>query len=337
MDLLNGVPSVGSTVKILSDIGSVSSTPQIDLYNKSVQGRLECLGNNAGNIVNGGSIKVLVTLASGAGNAFSGTATFGLIRLTAHVNTTSLADLNGTFHTTTDVDGDILISGDVGPNGKIWIEGDLLGSFFTFSEVFVEGNVAGDIVIDGTVGEDGFVYLDGTVSGRVSVGSDMDGLIDIDGDVTGDVDIDGSLSGLVELWAALAGRGRILVDGLSPGNITIHKQTDSLTLIHLLEGIDVGGRIIINRDAENFNAGGVIHVGPESLIGSPGVTFDGLISILDEQGTGNGGDLTGSIVVVGCHADSTDLEICIAGGDGGENVDIQQSGCPHQVNWSCTP
>jgi len=158
--------------------------------------------------------------------------------------------------------------------------------------------------------------------------------------------IGGSLSGAVTVSDKIDG-GRLSVGGNvgSGANITIADMVNSPEPLNfssnfagdlvLQTGIkEASGRsITFNNSAGAFAANGNIRVGPVSTTPPLGsVTFDGAIKIKD--GSGSGGDLTGTIQVVGCHATSADLDICICGNNSGW-VEIIQSGCTNQVDWSC--
>jgi len=103
----------------------------------------------------------------------------------------------------------------------------------------------------------------------------------------------------------------------------------------LLDGLGSDATLEINATEGVLDANGVIYVGPSSPPNPLNdITFDGSIAVYDD-GSGGGGDLRGAIVVVGCHATADNLEICLEGGDGGENIKIKQNGCTNQVGWSC--
>ena len=130
------------------------------------------------------------------------------------------------------------------------------------------------------------------------------------------------------------------MDGLCVGSSTIGEETGARTLIHCEGGLSMSGDVQINTTEGDFDADGDIHVGPITFITPPppalppAITFDGCIRIFKQAG-GNGGDLTGKITVGGCHADDIDLNICIDGGDGEENITINDAGCPNQPEHSC--
>ena len=90
----------------------------------------------------------------------------------------------------------------------------------------------------------------------------------------------------------------------------------------------------VNDTRGDHDVDGLIKVGLDPVPAS--VTFDGLIRVKDNP-FGPGGDLWGSIIVVGCHGSTDDLDICIDGLTIGneDNVKILQKHCPNQVDWSC--
>lgn len=209
----------------------------------------------------------------------------------------------------------------VSASGEIWTENG--------------GRVSGTINIQSDVA--GAIIIDSPFSGNIDVGSDLSGAITLGGDVKGDVHVGGGLTSLgsVSVAGQLGGRGRIMVDGSCDGAIGIGEETDSLSLIHCLGGLGLGGTIEVNTIAGVFDAYGVIHVGLGTIPDPPNdITFDGSIQIHDD-GAGGGGDLLGAIAIVGCHATVDDLQICLDGGHGGENITIRQVGCTNQVDWSC--
>ena len=212
-------------------------------------------------------------------------------------------------------------------------------------------NMAGIVYFGGSGGQYPFkgdvILTNGMSSGTVEFGCDLASGASVDftgddlvgsliilGDVSGDILNIDDLQGGVRLTGSLNATGRILIDGLCDGSITIDKQTVALSQIHITEGLD-DGTITINYDGGDFDANGTIYIGePTGPLGN--VTFDG--SILIQNGEGphgcHGGDLNGDITVRGCHATSDDLDICICGSDNGR-VTIIQTLCVPQVDWSC--
>jgi hypothetical protein len=219
--------------------------------------------------------------------------------------TASFASLAGHIKTDldADLDGDVTIYGDISNGGWLKVDGDL--------------NYGGSVKVSGNV-------LPSTPNVEITIGGDVAGDIDIKGDVNGEVGVGGELKST----------GRILVDGLCDGSITIAEETESLSLIHLLEGLDDNGEIIINQDEGAYDANGTIQVGPTSWATLPDIIFDGSI-LVNDNSLGQGGDLNGAINVVGCHASETYLDICLCGGDGDENIEITQTDCANQVEANC--
>ncbi len=151
-------------------------------------------------------------------------------------------------------------------------------------------------------------------------------------DMNGTLTVDDDMSGTVNVQGSLMSRGRILVDGLCDGAITIGEETSKLSLIHITGGLGEAGSVTVNNTpGNNFNANGDIYVGPTKWTQMPDVTFDGNIQI--NKGAGNG-DLNGNITVVGCHDD--DLDICVEGTVNGD-VTLIQAGSPNTADWCCSP
>lgn len=127
-----------------------------------------------------------------------------------------------------------------------------------------------------------------------------------------------------------------MVRGNFDGDIEIGEGTSAQSQIKLPVSLDEDGTIQVNTSQGDFDAGGLIQIGVPPIPSAPRlVYFDGCIRIFDEAGTGDGGDLTGSIVVYGCHVTGDDLNICIDGDDNG-NVSIIQTDCPTvEVGYSC--
>ncbi len=141
------------------------------------------------------------------------------------------------------------------------------------------------------------------------------------------------MSGAIDTFRLVTG-GRVLIGGLTTGDVLVQRGTATFTLIHLEDGLDTAGNVVINQSRGNYNAAGSIYVGE---IGSstppPSVVFDGSIMLKDNTGHTAGGNLTGLITVRGCH-NTGDLDICICGTNSG-TVSLLQSGCTNTVGWSC--
>lgn len=203
--------------------------------------------------------------------------------------------------------------------------------------------MAGLIEITGSVLSGGLIEIGMNMTGDIDIKGIMAGTVTVAEDASGDIHLDSHLSSFassISVGGSLSGRGRILVDGLCDGSIAIGKNTGSLTLIHCEGGLTGTGKVKINTALGDFNAEGDIHVGPITFVSPPppaqppAITFDGCIRIFKQAG-GSGGDLIGKLKVVGCHEDDTDLNICIDGGDGEENITIEQTGCSPTVVHSC--
>ncbi len=120
-------------------------------------------------------------------------------------------------------------------------------------EIYAGGGVGGTVILaDGSAkiysGDAAFANV---VSGGVIKtlnGADFGGNLSISGDIGGDVSLsgdvtsDGSVTVGGKLSADFTGTGRILVTGLCSGDISIGQETATATLIHLLEGLDLGRR-----------------------------------------------------------------------------------------------
>ena len=313
LDLLNGVLA-GKSVTINSNVDTSSV---IDLHDKAVAGTLECLAVNGGDITNGGALSGTVTLAGRASNAFSGTATFDSVAGT--VKTVSGAAVSGTVN----------INGNL--TGSVDVDDDLSGT------VDVSLVLSGDVSVGGALS--GSVEIHGDASGDLDITSNLSGSATVGGDLNADISIGGDLtsSGSVTVSGTLAGVGRIMtaITKECAGSISIGEQTDELTLIHCNHGLTSTGTIEINANRNNNDAEGTIRVGlatpPFPL---PPITYDGCIRIYDKDPGGAGGDLEGTIAVIGCHADMGKLSMCIDGSVNG-TIDIEQTGCTNQPGRNC--
>jgi hypothetical protein len=299
VELDNGVPANQAfEVVVLTDTGS------IDLNGEDVAGTLGIVLSSAGTISDGGAVtssgKVRLTTTGGD---FTGEATFASVAAGGLIET-----LNG------DHGGDLTITGDMA--GDIEVNDLLSGGLIS---------VGGDVTTDGAIAVDdtaaGDIAVTVDLVGNVSIGVHAEGDIDIDGDVTGGIDIDGTLKST----------GRILIDGLCDGPITIGQETVALSQIKMTDGLGQDGSITINDGLGNYDAEGTIYIGAAGLP-LPSVTYDGSITILAPS-EGHGGDLDGSITVVGCHETEADLDLCICGNNNG-TLTITQGGCENQVDWS---
>jgi hypothetical protein len=98
-----------------------------------------------------------------------------------------------------------------------------------------------------------------------------------------------------------------------------------------VEGLGANGCVTINSDELNNNANGTIYFGSTSHTPPlDDVTFDGGVRVFDDSGDGSDGDITGYVIVTGCHATTADLDVCPDGAITG-SVIINQSGCTNTV------
>ncbi len=278
--------------------------------------------------------------------------------------------MGGAFNVNTDegshnFSGDVVIDGNMTGTAMIKMFEGTDGDFNSSASITVSGasgiGSSASILLEGTmqgtlaVANDlaGSVTIGGAFSGDVSIGDDFTsgadfnvggayGVVDMvngasftvvsnsrgDFAVTGDID-DGAILALNKLGA----NGRILVDGVCNGDIRIDEGTDSTSLIQVIDGLATNGTIVVNFDeGDSHDADGDIFIGnPESDPVDPvdPVTYDGVINILN--GTGGGGDFTGTITVIGCHDDTDLFEFCICGSDTGSTKTVYQTDCMNQV------
>ncbi len=118
-----------------------------------------------------------------------------------------------------------------------------------------------------------------------------------------------------------------MIAGESSGAIKVGKQTGSLTLIQVAEGLAPGSTIEINTTEGSFDAEGDIHIGGTTPTARP---FDGRIRIYDKILGSVNGHLKSAIDVIGCHDDEEILNICVDGNDGG-NITLPQTDCTYQT------
>lgn len=271
----------------------------LNLSDEGVVGGMT-IGGGSGSIVNGGTILGTATLSNYAYSAegWAGTATFASVGSTGKVRFIG-TDVSGEVHISGDMDGLIQIIR-AGSGGSLLAGAELtMGTFGDTAYLWVSEAVVGDIVVKGDFEEGGAMYIQETLK---SVGA--------------------------------TAAGRILIDGVLDGELTFGQETQGATLIRALGGIGSAGSITINDSRGNFNANGMIHIGSTSEeTPLDDVTFDGSIMIKDTTG-GADGDLNGTIKVVGCHASSADLDICICGTNNG-TITIVQTDCTNQVGHDC--
>ncbi len=168
------------------------------------------------------------------------------------------------------------------------------------------------------------ITCEGSLSGTIEVAGNCGGSISVDRDLeaSGEVTIDGNLTS----------SGRVVIEGKCRGQVAISRQTDKLSLIHLVGGLEAGSSVSVNAGMGQYDANGTIHVGIAEFAPSPPVIFDGAVRV--RGNAGGGGNLNGEIRVVGCHETGDRLDICVCGAING-TVAIEQKGCPSQVGWTC--
>ncbi|UCC31484.1 MAG: hypothetical protein JSU86_04250, partial [Phycisphaerales bacterium] len=271
-----------SSGEVLGDIdiaGNITST-----------GRVQVGATMSGDLT-GGAVSGSVTLASGEGNTYSGTATFSSVAGDGVVKTEG-ASLSGTIHVTGNVDGSVL-AWPSGPNyaltdtGLIDIDGDVSGCVEA-----LWGKVLGDIDIGGDITSTGHVQVEVNILGDLTVSGDAAGEISIGGDALGYIDIwklSGSLGITGDVYqdvlltqassgAVTAGtvKGTGLVKlGQGPGNTYTGTAT--------FAAIESPGTVMTSQAA----LGGTIHVtgdvpGTVAAIAfgsNPGLLYGGLIDV----------------------------------------------------------
>ena len=273
----------------------------------------------------------------------------GLFKVDGDFTSTALLTINGDLKTSSGEDGLIWVVEEAA--GDVHIKGKLIGHVHhpkTFTgSLTVDGDVTstglfktGDRATGETHSGDltfkqdvlGDILIHGNTSGAVQITDDFSGDLCVDedliSDLTSGVTVGGALAN-----SGLAGGGRILVSGESSGDIKVGKNTGSLTLIHVVNGLATGATIEINTTEGAFDAEGDILIGHPTEITA--ISFDGCLRIHDQLISGNNGDLIGSLDVNGCHGDGEVLVICIDGDDNG-NVTLDQTGCtPANATWGC--
>lgn len=187
----------------------------------------------------------------------------------------------------------------------------------------ISGDVSGAVNV-GTILKKGAVTCEGDLTGTISVENNCEGAISVNGSIDS--------TGVVNVRGNLTSSGRVVVEGPCHGQVSVFGQADKLSTIQLLSGLYTDGNVTINAAMSNGNENGTIHVGPALFAPGTPVTFDGSVRI--RGGDHGGGDLNGLIEVVGCHATSDRLDICVCGAING-SVKIKQDGCPNQVGWTC--
>lgn len=241
---------------------------------------------------------------------------------------------------TNNLTGPLTVKQDSAGNGgdlHLLIEGDMSGAITaaTITDLEIRGNLSGPIEAVTIT----YLEVDGdlTTAGDISITGDLSGDVSIGGDVKADIDVAGDMvSGAsISVTGHLAGEGRIRIDGLCDGPITIGKGTAADTFIRVTEGLEDGGSITINDSEGKFDADGDMRIGSLQIFPALPVTYDGFIRVNDD-GNGGSGDLNGDIRVNGCHDQGDDApEICILGDIVSGSVVILQPGCPYPVGGYC--
>ncbi len=217
------------------------------------------------------------------------------------------------------------------------------------ADITIEGERTGNVTVMGSLQGDVIVGVDdldddGRIVGDMHVLTDMSGILNVASDVLGDIDVDGNVAvgAALNIGGGLRG-GRVMVDGLHDGLLSIDGATGTLSLIHLLGGLGSSGEVRINDSECKYNAKGDIRVGSTVTLPplSP-VALDGCIDVFDcdpnvcSACTG-GGSLIGDVTVVGCHDAGDTLAICAEGGTVGSVTLVQSLRVPADatVDSSC--
>lgn len=213
---------------------------------------------------------------------------------------------------------------------------------------FASVAAGGQIVAENLGPFQGRIDIAGAMGGLINIKKDLDqgssnltGVIVIGGDVKGRVECEADVTASAEITIGgmLAGTGKITVDGVCDGDISVGKNTTSNTLIHCESGLGATGRIFINASEGNFNAAGSITVGSNSFAPIAG-DYDGCIHILDEDGTGLGGDLNGQVRIAVCDDETPfdpgfDHNVCVDGDVNG-TIEVVNSSCANRPGYACT-
>jgi len=274
----------------------------------------------------------------------------GLVPSTSDITVNNMDDGGG---------GAGLVFGVVEPSASDDFAGDLIltnGVSDTGAYVSMRGVLTGKITLNG---EDviGLISLERGGTGDITNGGDLSGTVTlglgdvysgdvdfdsvssggeinvIDADLAGDIAIGGDMDGVVTVDGELDDAASLVIDGVLNGTIDVYAETEPLSLIHVLEGVGSGGKILINTSQACFcSSRGNIQVGPFSTATPlPAVEFDGCLRIYDDSSNGNGGDLKGRMQVVGCHDDTNLLNLCTDGDISG-TFSIVQTNCSNQVS-----
>ncbi len=243
-----------------------------------------------------------VKIANGAG---AGAANVSSIILTA-TDFTGYSSLDAGSKITGTLKGALTVVEDSGGNGggvRFTVDGDVTGVMTVPNARGL--TVEGDITADVSLGKGTGFVLGGTFSGD-------DFHVD---DITNWTLPLGDVANATDVW----------VDDTMDGGI-----------IEVDEAVGTGGPAV-GSFIDEMKSNSALRVAWDTTAGStplPDVIFDGCIRVMDEDGSGDDGDLDGDIIVVGCHSTLADLNICIDGATNG-NVTITQTDCANQVIADC--
>lgn len=191
------------------------------------------------------------------------------------------------------------------------------------------GNLSGEVLLaSGSADFDGEATFQ-DVSGLLAVGS----LSSDAADLGGSLFVEGALTGNVWVTGNMDDSGRIIISGSCSGDILVGDTMADLAQINLKSSLAAGGLVDVNADGGASSVtGGTIWVG--GRVGTPlsAVTFDGTVRV---NCSATPGTFDGLIRVVGCHATTDALDICVLGTNSG-TITITQTGCANQVAASCT-
>ncbi len=261
----------------------------------------------AGNGQGGGVGVVLEDYSISVTEDFQGGAEIKIDKLWGDLNITQQEDTAG---------GDITVLKEM--SGDIDIDGDYEGDI---TIAIPTGMPSGTkIAISGKLADDGDIEIDGDANGRINIGGRLSGDVSVGGDLTG--------SNAVNVGGALY--GRVLIGGLCDGVIDVAKNLNTGALIRAVEGLGEDGKVLINTSEGDNDAEGTIHFGNADLTIQDDVVYDGCVRVYD-NGSGYYGNLSGSLIVNGCHDPANTLNICIDGTYTGSSIQILESGCQYQI------
>ncbi len=307
--------------------GSMSGTASFKVNSDEGNGRFRGLVEIDGDMTDSALIKVF----EGTDGLFEGSGSVSILGVSGVGSSASIVlegDANGDITITNDLNGRIEIGGAQGSSSGI-----VMRVLKASGRISIAGNAGGVIQTSGNLAGDVFIGVTGAPADLTATGS-----IDVGGTLKGDIVITRDVVDGASISAnKLGADGRILIDGLCDAGIVVNKGTNATSLIRMTLGLDDHGLIVINdSETSDKNADGDIFIGDPAPPQDPGfVVFDGCIRVKENPNPpGGGGDLNGDIDVVGCHATSADLNICIDGNVNG-SITIEQTDCDPQVTHSC--